>query len=70
MCFMNDFVDSVQERVAYFRNQGESMESIAQRAGITRVYLYGILSRHNNPSIEVVSKVAEGLGIKISVKSP
>lgn len=68
MCIMQDFLTTVQDRVEHYRQLGETMECIADRAGVSRTYLYNIINEQDvNPPIAMAERIAEGLGFRLTV---
>lgn len=49
--------------------RARNMSKLARQAGLTRPGLYKALSPEGNPSFETVSKVAEALGLRVSVRA-
>lgn len=62
---MSDIQIRLGKNVARLRKErGESQEAFADRAGIHRTYISDIERGARNPTIAVVAKVAEALGVK------
>ncbi len=52
--------------VMRLRNKrGLTQEELSSRAGLTRHYLIGIEAGVRNPSLEILAKLADGLGVKV-----
>ena len=66
---MKDFQRILSTNVDRLRSQGESMERIAKRAGVTRPYLYMILRGESVPTLDRAEQIARGLGFRIVCKS-
>jgi DNA-binding phage protein len=45
----------------------DSMDSIAGRCGVTRVYLYRVSSGIQTPSVDLAAKICDGLGLKLEI---
>jgi len=55
----------VQDNVQYFRNKlGWSQEKLAERAGLSKIYLAEIESHKRKPSIPMMEKLAGALSIE------
>ena len=66
--YMRDFNRQLRNTVARLRADGESMQRIADRAGISRVYLYRVLSRQQSPSLDLALQIAKNLELEIFAK--
>lgn len=54
----------VQDNVQYFRNEmGWSQEKLAEKAGLSKIYLAEIESHKRKPSIPMMEKLSLALGI-------
>lgn len=54
----------VQDNVQYFRNElGWSQEKLAEKAGLSKIYLAEIESHKRKPSIPMMEKLARALEI-------
>ena len=51
------------------RSKKESMVSIADRVGISRVYLYKLLSGSGMPSLDTADRIAKKLGFQLTIGS-
>ena len=49
--------------------RARNMSQLARQAGLTRPGLYKALSAEGNPSFATISRVAEALGLRISIRS-
>jgi probable addiction module antidote protein len=49
--------------------RARNMSQLARQAGLTRPGLYKALSAEGNPSFDTLSRVAEALGLRISIRS-
>lgn len=47
--------------------QGVSQEELAARAGLHRTYISGVERGVRNPTIVVLEKVADALGVELSI---
>ncbi|MCF8880520.1 helix-turn-helix domain-containing protein [Hyphobacterium sp. SN044] len=47
------------------REKGWSQEELADRAGVHRTYISGVERLVRNPTITVVGRIAEALGVKV-----
>lgn len=47
------------------QDQGLSQEEFADRAGLHRTYVSGVERGIRNPTVTVLGKLAEGLGVKL-----
>ena len=55
------------KRIRSLRTErGLSQESFALQCGIDRTYVGRLENLKRNPSLEILSKIANGLGIKLS----
>ncbi len=59
------FVVAALETIARARNKS----ALARDSGLTRKGLYKALSTRSNPSFATVAKLAQALGLKISLKA-
>ena len=64
----------VQNNIQYFRNKlGWSQEELAEKAGLSKIYLAEMESHKRKPSISMMEKLATALDIKaylLMVKEP
>jgi len=49
--------------------RARNMSQLARQAGLTRPGLYKALSVEGNPSFDTINRVAEALGLRISIRS-
>jgi probable addiction module antidote protein len=49
--------------------RARNMSQLARQAGLTRPGLYKALSAEGNPSFDTINRVAEVLGLRISIRS-
>jgi probable addiction module antidote protein len=49
--------------------RARNMSQLARQAGLTRPGLYKALSAEGNPSFDTINRVAEALGLRISIRS-
>ncbi len=49
------------------RDRGVTQEELAHKAGIHQTYLSGVESGKRNPSIGVLERIANGLGVDVSL---
>lgn len=55
------------QKLKKLRNErGLSQESLALLCGIDRTYVGRIENMKRNPSLEILAKLADGLGVKLS----
>jgi transcriptional regulator with XRE-family HTH domain len=48
---------------ALAKERGLSIEALASAAGVSESYLWKVLAGSNSPTIEIVAKLASGLGV-------
>ena len=66
MPFMKKFRKTVKSKVASLRRDGESMQSIADRAKVSRMYLYNLVNdKECSPTIEQMKTIAKALGFAV-----
>lgn len=66
MPFMKSFKKIVKRKVALLRSGGESMQSIADRANVSRMYLYNLVNDKDcSPTIDQMRSIAKALGFTV-----
>ncbi len=64
---MSDILYKFSNKIKKIRNErGLSQEAFALLCGIDRTYVGRIENLKRNPSLEILAKIADGLGIKLS----
>jgi transcriptional regulator with XRE-family HTH domain len=63
---MVQFSDKIAQSLRKARKI-DSMDAIAQRCGVTRVYLYRVSSGIQTPSVDLAEKICDGLGLKLEI---
>lgn len=47
-------------------DKGLTQEKLGERAGLDRAYISGVETGQRNPSIKNITKLAKGLGVRVS----
>jgi len=63
---MKSFRKTVKTKISSLRNSGETMQSIADRAKVSRMYLYNLVNdKECSPTIDQMQSIAKALGFKV-----
>lgn len=58
---------TICKRIKKFRNEmGLTQEELAEKVGVSRVYIGYVEQGRNSPSLEILEKIAKSLKVKIS----
>lgn len=65
---LSKMVSAIIDRLESERTeQGLSMKLLSEKSGVSMQYLYGVFRREHSPSLDVLCKVAEALGLQLMV---
>lgn len=58
---------TICKRIKEFRSKkGFTQEDLAEKVGVSRVYIGYVEQGRNTPSLEILEKISKSLGIKIT----
>ncbi len=57
----------LSKRIRKYRNElGLTQEDLAEKVGVSRVYIGYVEQRRNSPSLEILEKIAKALKVELS----
>lgn len=62
--FVNEFVAKLAKKI---EDDGWNVSELARKSGVARPYIYRILSGQHVPSLEVAYKLADAVGLQVTL---